>query len=346
MPDYDHFLIGDFVRDSFFQQWVVQPEEKHLIFWEQWLAEHPHRQETVAQAREIIQTLGLRPDTADNADFIAVWEAVHQNMQAGAADRTPVVRPQKKNHRLRWAAAAASLIGVTLLSFFYVTWLAGPSRVIYTTNYGETKEVTLPDRSRVTLNANSTLSFADDWLDADPDGRIVRLEGEAFFRVTKQRSPDGQPIKFTVQAEDLVIAVVGTQFNVSQRDEAVKVMLTEGRVQLHNPANTVNVTMTPGELVEYSAQTNRLSQTRVNPEVHTAWRDHRYVFEDTSLEEIKALIEHNYGREVRLETASLRDRKITATIPSTELAVLLTILEETLAINITEEDEHIIFRSK
>ena len=351
MPDYHRFSVGDFVRDPFFQHWVIQPQETHLVFWKQWLADHPNQRETVAQAREVVQTLGFRPDITDNADFIAVWEAVYQRIQKGERDLAWVsATPRRKGPTWpsrRVLTAAASLVGVVFGILLYFQWRAIPSPVSYSTGYGDTQEIVLPDGSQVTLNANSTLSFAGDWSgNAASDVRTVRLEGEAFFRVAKQSRPDGQPVKFTVHAEDLAIAVLGTQFNVNHRGQAVSVMLTEGQVQLHNPTNTVNVTMTPGELVKYSAQTSQLSQTKVNPEVHTAWRDNRYVFEDTSLEEIKALIENNYGREVRFEASSLRKRKITATIPSTDLTVLLAILKETLAINIAEENERIIFQNQ
>lgn len=347
MPDYDHFSVGDFVRDPFFQQWVIAPQEVHRTFWEDRLTTHPHQQKTVAEAREVLQTLGFRADLTDNADFIAVWEAVYANVRANpqASESSPVSDHRPRRIR-RTVAVAASLAGVFFCVFLYLQFAAQEHTIAYTTGYGETKNIVLPDSSRVTLNANSKLWLDDRWSEtATADtSRRVWLEGEAFFQVTQRQNLDNLPVKFTVHARDLAISVVGTAFNVSQRASDVRVVLTEGRVEVRNPSKTVNLTMTPGELVEYSAQTQQASQQKVNARVHTAWKENRYVFEDTALEEIIALIENNYGKTVRLETASLKGRKITATIPSTELTVLLNILRETLNINITEEGERIVFR--
>ena len=119
-------------------------------------------------------------------------------------------------------------------------------RIHYTTAYGETKQLTLPDGTRVILNANSNLSYANDWASGEVSRtRSVRLAGEAFFKVTKRQTPTGSPVKFVVNSRDLQIAVLGTEFNVNQRGQAVSVMLNEGKVQIYNPAKTVDVTMGP-----------------------------------------------------------------------------------------------------
>ena len=70
--------------------------------------------------------------------------------------------------------------------------------VRYATDYGETKTVTLPDGSRVILNAHSRLRFSDDW--DEPLTREVWLEGEALFKVSKvPHSYDtSQWVKFVV----------------------------------------------------------------------------------------------------------------------------------------------------
>lgn len=350
MPDYSSFSLEEFVRDPFFQQWVVQPKPTHLAFWTQWMSEHPEQQETVDQARAIVTTLEFRPEPQDNADFIAAWEAIHDATQSEERSVEPLRTRLKSAHvrRIRRTmAVAASLLALVLFAFLYRQLILPPHQITHTTAYGETKRLTLPDGTEVTLNANSTLSYADAWEAEElPETRSVQLEGEAFFEVTKRQTPAGNPVKFTVDAQDLTIAVLGTEFNVNQRGEAVRVMLTEGRVQLYNPANTVNVTMVPGELVEYSTQTSQVAQTKVNSEIYTAWRENRYVFEDTALEDIRDLIENNYGKEVIITSPALLSREITATIPSTELSVLLTILEETLGIDIVQKENQLIFQNR
>lgn len=85
---------------------------------------------------------------------------------------------------------------------------------------GEKTEVYLPDSSFVRLNAASELAYRKaGW----EDRREVRLEGEAYFKVAKGS-------RFDVMTPDGVVSVLGTQFNVRQRDGLFQVYCYEGRV--------------------------------------------------------------------------------------------------------------------
>jgi ferric-dicitrate binding protein FerR (iron transport regulator) len=71
---------------------------------------------------------------------------------------------------------------------------------------GQQKKVSLPDGSTVWLNASSTLRYSANMTSGD---RVVELFGEAYFDVA---SKPFQPFK--VQAREMMIDVLGTQFNV------------------------------------------------------------------------------------------------------------------------------------
>ena len=67
---------------------------------------------------------------------------------------------------------------------------------------GEIKTITMPDKSVITLNADSRLSFVEgNWM----NNRSVSLEGEAFFDVKKGT-------KFEVNSEVGKVTVLGYQF--------------------------------------------------------------------------------------------------------------------------------------
>ncbi|WKN44935.1 FecR family protein [Tunicatimonas pelagia] len=349
MPDYERFSVDDFVRDPYFQQWVVRPQDEHHLFWNRWLREHPEQLPTVAQAWEDIQTLNLRSDPKDNADFITVWETLYDNLQATSEGSKASPISTARSPKLRHWLSAAAIAGLAFFTFFYLKIISASDETTFITNAGETQNITLPDGSQVILNANSALSYSAQWQDSaefSVADRSVKLTGEAFFKVNKRINPRDQPVKFTVHTQDLSISVLGTEFNVKQQEAAVKVVLTEGQVQLHNPAKTVDLTMAPGELVEYSFQTHQASKTEVNPQVYTAWKESRYVFEDMALADVRTLIENIYGKQVTIESDSLKSRQITATIPNTELSVLLAILKETLGIKVIQTEHQIIFRDR
>ncbi|MCF7561078.1 FecR family protein [Sabulilitoribacter multivorans] len=105
----------------------------------------------------------------------------------------------------------------------------------FETQIAQTKTLNLPDNSEVILNAQSKLSFnKKEW----KESRNLELDGEAFFKVTKGE-------KFTVNTDAGSIQVLGTQFNVKERDKYFEVQCYEGSVSV--TSNQEKVILTPGK---------------------------------------------------------------------------------------------------
>ena len=91
----------------------------------------------------------------------------------------------------------------------------------YSTGIGEQRVVTLPDRSVVTLNTDTSIAVR-----YEPDRRQVELlQGEASFVV--QSDPE-RP--FTVASRGVATTAVGTQFLVKDRTTDVQVTVLSGSV--------------------------------------------------------------------------------------------------------------------
>ncbi|TKC06074.1 FecR family protein [Pedobacter frigoris] len=129
---------------------------------------------------------------------------------------------------------------------------AGSSDKINTlsTEKGETYILTLPDKSKVWLNAASKLTYSASLLKNGK--RSIKLEGEAYFEIAKDRAHP-----FVVESKGQEVEVLGTHFNInSYSDEgATKTTLLEGSVRVSSPAkrasrtggNTDKVTLKPGQ---------------------------------------------------------------------------------------------------
>lgn len=112
-------------------------------------------------------------------------------------------------------------------------------RLTATTTKGQTYIFTLPDGTKVWLNADSKISFAQQFINKT---RKVILEGEAYFEVAKdKRHP------FIVQTAKQEVEVLGTHFNInSYNDEpATATTLFEGSVKVK--AGKVYKVIKPGE---------------------------------------------------------------------------------------------------
>lgn len=170
-------------------------------------------------------------------DILKNWEAPEgkSNDQAWSELQNRLNRSPKaeaKVIRFSWkpmvsvAAAAAVIIGLILF------WPNQTLQQVATTG-GQRQIVVLPDNSKVELNASSTIEFADNW----SDDREVKLSGQAFFEVIKGG-------KFEVATAQGVVEVLGTSFDVFDRENIFEVSCRTGKVRV--AANGGEVDIVPG----------------------------------------------------------------------------------------------------
>ncbi len=246
---------------------------------------------------------------------------------------------KKKQYALLRYAVAASVSLVFIFSFMYY-WFT-PNMVTYATAFGETREILLPDESKVTLNGNSSIVFKEDGWDAE-EARCVLITGEAYFSVkhTKNHQP------FTVHTEkDFSIRVLGTEFNVTARENRARIALNSGSIELEiKEEDTQNVLkMVPGEVVEFEKDPSFLVKKQTNTELYSSWKDHKMSFENTSIKEITRLLKDNYGMSVVITDTALLQQTVSGSIPSNDVDILLEGLSHLLKVEIVREDNLIKF---
>ena len=174
--------------------------------------------------------------------------------------------------------------------------------VMYRTAFGETRTIHLPDGSRVTLNANSSLRVPRFSFGAKT--REVRLQGEADFAIT--HTFDNR--HFVVRTDKhFDVLVLGTQFLVNTREKEEKVLLEKGNVKLlYREGNaSKQLLMKPGNLVTFDPVGHIRLQQTARPKDYTAWKEHRFVFAETTLADISRLFAESYGIQVQIEDKAL-----------------------------------------
>ncbi|MFA9388849.1 MAG: FecR family protein [Prolixibacteraceae bacterium] len=157
--------------------------------------------------------------------------------------------------------------------------------------YGKTFEIQLSDGSTVHMNAGSTLKYPVRF--PTKGNRQVYLTGEAFFKVAKDEQQ-----RFIVEAGNLQIAVLGTEFNVSAypEDHAKNVVLVEGSVSMGSIEDTgKSVVLKPGQLGSLDHVTTTIKIQEVDTKIYTSWLDGELVFKDLPFESILMKMERHYN---------------------------------------------------
>jgi ferric-dicitrate binding protein FerR (iron transport regulator) len=329
MDHFQYYEADDFVMVESFQKWVLKKDPEAVQFWERWIVDHPDKQDEIVKAVEIIRALSNEKNVAQATDHVEVWQKVQDSLFVSEK------KPSKKLNFRYWyySAACLALLIVTVFSFW--TLSQQDDKVYVATGFGETLELLLPDSTRVTLNANSSLSYLPEWDDLEKE-RVVWMEGEGFFDVSHRNRQ-----KFIVRTEQVAVEVLGTKFNVSERRGNTEVILSTGKVALY--LQEEKVLMDPGEKVSYDAKTQKVDKRVVNPELLTSWRKNELTFEATPLSEIAFLLEDQYGYQVKFEDEDLRSLLFSGVIRADNVDLLLEALSETHRITISQENDTLIF---
>ena len=216
-------------------------EENHLAKWLNGELSEEERKAFEASADYALYKRIAEESTQLRApEFEAeeVWNKLREAKNA-VAEEQPVIEmdtaPVQWMDPFRPFLKIAAIIVVMLgISYVYINSQA----TSFTSEVAQQLNLNLPDQSEVVLNAESTLSYhPSEW----DENRLLDLEGEAYFKVAKGA-------KFTVETSQGAIAVLGTEFNVRQRNGLLEVSCFEGKVQVQQGMK--KLVLTPGQAVQ------------------------------------------------------------------------------------------------
>lgn len=178
-------------------------------------------------------------------------------------------------------------------------------------------QVTLPDGSKVWLNAASILKYPSRFASNE---RRVEVNGEAYFEVVKNEK---QPFR-VVLSDSSNVTVLGTHFNVmSYNNETEKeITLLEGSVSVSKSDNVKK--LEPG--TQARIKENEITkQTGIDTEEIIGWKNGLFVFHDATIESIMHQIERWYDAKVVFqgEIKQLFNATILRSEPLTKLLRLL-----------------------
>lgn len=164
-----------------------------------------------------------------------------------------------------------------------------------TTPRGGQYQVVLPDGTKVWLNAASSLRFPTLF---NTKERLVELQGEAYFEVTKNKKMPFRVITKTQQVE-----VLGTSFNISSyEDEAItKTSVLEGSVKVNQLSSNASHRV-KSEILKSGQQSVLEGETMkvfsVNIQESLAWKNNKFMFANENIESVMRKVARWYDVEI------------------------------------------------
>ncbi len=244
----------------------------------------------------------------------------------------PVV-VMKHRRGIIWAAATILLIASLSLLYWQNQDNVSAHSLgnVVATKKGSKSQVTLPDGTRVWLNADSRLAYVGDFQGAV---REITLTGEAFFEVAKDvKRP------FIIHANSIDIKVLGTVFNLRSYagESTTETSLLHGKIEvtLHNqPDNKIilkpneklivanTITNDNSKNIELNGKEDQmetplltLSKIRYvsNDTLPTEayWVQNKLAFDNETFDKVVSKIERWYNVEVVIRNEQLKEQHYT-----------------------------------
>lgn len=333
---YKDYSVRDFLLDDAFVAWCRNSSEADDAFWLEVIRVYPQQAINMNDAREFLSHSTAKDELPSAEQIQRMWSNINSELISK--------KPKGLVKTLSWLRIAA--IVLLVVGAGTLTWLAYSKQKKINTLYAEVKQLELPDHSKITLNANSEIRYAQKWNTTKP--REVWLTGEAYFEVNHLHK-GAEPVKpgerFIVHANGVDIEVLGTTFNVNNRHDVSKIALTSGSIELKFEDDKYPaMIMKPGDVVRYAKDSLTVESEDAKSAAATSWKEHRWEFDNASLKDVLQLLKDNYGLDAQVEDEKLWSKKISGAISSDNKEILLNGLSVLLDIKIEQKEGTLILK--
>lgn len=331
---YRNYTAEDFFQDENFRNWILRNDPSLNFFWEKWLLQNPDKKKEVEYARKLVLSLQFKDERITEKQKQVIWQKIQvennqleqkdlQNTRIRTIQDSQHYQKERKGFTFYFYRSAAAILLLFVLWFLLsdnkeVENKVAQSILIEKENPpGQKSKIQLVDGSVVYLNANSKISYLEDF---EEHQRIIHLAGEAFFEVAKDSL---RP--FIVVSGGLQTQALGTQFNIKAfpEDDKVTVTLLEGKVKVKDHEGSQSVLLQDQQAVSYASQKQLLQEVPFVYAEAISWKDGLLYFQQSSLSEVISRLERWYGVEIQLEKSADQPKSISGSFENENLENVL-----------------------
>jgi len=224
--------------------------------------------------------------------------------EAGAAERPRGVRSRSSRRNPRRRRLVLAGAGVALAGCLLALLLPAVSLQLqadFVTAVGETREVSLPDGSRLHLGGDSAVA-----VDYSAEARVVRLmAGSVFAEV----AAEGR--RFTVIADGLESSALGTAYEVRRLDSGTFVAVARGSVGAEDRRTALAERLNAGDWLHVARDGSGSRRGTARADQVAAWRDGHLAVKDWPLGDVADALRHHFRGAIIVLDDALAGRRVT-----------------------------------
>lgn len=236
-------------------------------------------------------------------------------------------RTKTQNTWLKPLLRVAAVLAICFGFYFYSSTLD----TNVSTLIAQKESINLPDASQVIINAMSTVTYNNKNWD---NNRNLELNGEAYFKVAKGE-------KFTINTTSGSVSVLGTEFNVKNRNGLFEVICYEGSVRVDSKLKSQ--ILKPGE--RFLILDGILVEDLIVNEKKPYWINNESAFKSMPFSQVIAEFERQYNVSIdvnnintkQLFTGSFAHDNIDVAIKAIALPLNLTYTKNSNKISLKRE---------
>lgn len=257
------------------------------------------------------------------------WNILRKRLQTKHSYRN------RFSFRYQWMRYAAILV-LMFLTGTVTYWIADHMRLIPKVEmaelfvpYGESRQIVLPDSSRVWVNAGSLIVYPQNF--SDVETRTVYLTGTASFSVKKN-----QEKPFVVKTAYMEVEALGTAFTVEAypTDSCTTTTLEEGSVKVEVDSANSSI-LRPGQQLVYSHTTHSVKIQTVDIALYKMEREGYLIFENSSFSHLITSLERKFNVTIHYDSQKYMGAYNVKFAPEENLNDVLSVLQQLIGIQYT-----------
>lgn len=337
-------IMNEEVIDIIIKYFQKKASEDEMAILQNWLAQSDANTRYFDELSDVWHSAAV----AQNSEMFNTSAAYKKVKEA--------IAPPKKNMLQSPYFQIVKIAAVFVLAFvlgLYVKSFNKVSEQLVTevkTPLGSKTQLSLPDGTKVWLNAGSKISYTNSF---NKENRDIKLDGEAYFDVAHNKN-----MPFIIHPDNkLSIKVLGTAFNVKaySNEGTVETTLERGSLLVVDNENDTNeaklkpqqraifvkeqgnVNLSDKELGLINNEVDKyrgkfIVSDNVESQVFTSWKENKLVFRNESFASLVVKLERWYGTSIVVKDKEILKYHFNGSIENETLTDVMNIIKYTLPI--------------